>query len=118
MDKLEMFQSRSGKIDKLGCWDLERISVNAGTIFTSTEFKEECQTRGVHFTLVAPEHQETNRQIEMTWRTLRKIVHSLMVHARVSEACIHFSLMYDKPYFPGSTNQRSDKQKWRSDHTI
>ena len=30
----------------------------------------------------------------MTRRTLRKISHSLMVHARVSEAYIHFALMY------------------------
>ena len=30
----------------------------------------------------------------MTWRTLRTIEHSLMVHARVLEAYIHFSLIY------------------------
>ena len=45
-------------------------------------------------TLTAPEHQEMNAQVEVTWRTLRKIVHFLMVHARVSEAYIHFALMY------------------------
>ena len=45
-------------------------------------------------TLAAPEHQEMNRQVEVTWRTLRTISHSLMVHARVSEAYIHFALMY------------------------
>ena len=32
----------------------------------------------------------------MTWRTLRKISHSLMVHARVLEAYIHFPIMYMK----------------------
>ena len=41
MNKLDVFQSRSGKIDKLGWWDLEIISADAGTQFTSTEFKEE-----------------------------------------------------------------------------
>ena len=39
MDKLDMFQSRFGKIDKFGWWDLERISADAGGQFTSTEFK-------------------------------------------------------------------------------
>ena len=34
MDKLGMFQSRFGKIDQFGWWDLERISANAGTQFT------------------------------------------------------------------------------------
>ena len=60
MGKLDMFQSRFGKIDQFGWWDLERISVYAGTQFTLTEFKEECQTHGVRLMLAAPEHQETN----------------------------------------------------------
>ena len=45
MDKLDMFQSRFGKMDQFGRRDLERISADADTQFTSTEFKEECQTR-------------------------------------------------------------------------
>ena len=57
MDKLDIFQSRFGKIDEFGWWELERISADAGTQFTSTEFKQECQTRGVHLKLAAPEHQ-------------------------------------------------------------
>ena len=55
MDKLDMFQSIFGKIDQFGWWDLERISSDAGTQFTSTEFKEEFKTRGVRLTLAAPE---------------------------------------------------------------
>ena len=35
-----------------------------------------------------------NEQVEMTWRTLRAIAHSLMVHAIVSEAYIRFALIY------------------------
>ena len=30
MDKLDMFQSKFGKIDEFGWWDLERISADAG----------------------------------------------------------------------------------------
>ena len=62
---------------------MEIISADASTQFTSTEFKEECQTYGVHLTLAAPEHQEINGQVKVTWRTLRTIAYSLMVHARV-----------------------------------
>ena len=40
MDKLDMFQSRFGKIEHFGWWELERISADAGTQFTSTEFKD------------------------------------------------------------------------------
>ena len=54
MDKLDMFQSRFGKIDEFGWWDLERISADTSTQFTSTEFKQECQTRGVNFMVAVP----------------------------------------------------------------
>ena len=57
LDKLDMFQSRFGKINQFGWWDLERISADSGTQFTSTEFKEECQILGVRLTLATPEHQ-------------------------------------------------------------
>ena len=45
-------------------------------------------------TLAAPEHQEMNGQVEVTWRTLRTVAHSLMVHDRVPEVYVHFALMY------------------------
>ena len=45
-------------------------------------------------TLAAPEHQEMNGQVEVTWRTLRTVAHSTMVHARVPELYVHFALMY------------------------
>ena len=35
-----------------------------------------------------------NGQVKVTWRTLHTIAHSLVVHARVLEAYIHFALMY------------------------
>ena len=55
-----MFQSIFGKIDEFRWWDLEIISADAGTQFTLTEFKQECQTRRVHLTLVTPEYKEMN----------------------------------------------------------
>ena len=36
------------------------FSADAGTEFTPKDFREECQTRGVHLKLAAPEHQEMN----------------------------------------------------------
>ena len=57
MDKFGMFQSRFGKIDKFGWWELEIISSDAGMQFTSTEFQDKCQTCSVQLTLEAPENQ-------------------------------------------------------------
>ena len=94
MDKLDMFQSRFWKIDEFGWWEFERISADAGTQFTSTEFKEEYQTCDFHLILAAPEHQEINERVKVTWRTLCTIEHTPMVHTRVLEAYICLSLMY------------------------
>ena len=47
LDKLDMFQSRFGKVDQFVWWDLKIISADAGTQFTLAKFKEECQLRGV-----------------------------------------------------------------------
>ena len=93
-----MFQAIFGKIDEFGSWDLEIISADAGTQFTSTEFQDECQTCVVRPMLAALENQEMNRQLEEPWRTLRSIAYSLMVHAQVSQAYIHFALMYTAYY--------------------
>ena len=57
MDKLDMFQSIFGKVDKFGWWELEIISAYTGTKFIYTESKKEFQTRGVHLALEAPEYQ-------------------------------------------------------------
>ena len=73
---------------------MERISADTGSQFTLTDFKEECQTCGVHLTLAAPEHKKMNGQVKVTWITLRTIEHSLMVNARILEAYINFALMY------------------------
>ena len=45
-------------------------------------------------TLAAAELQEINRQVEVTWRMLRIVAHSVMVHARVPEVYVNFTLMY------------------------
>ena len=93
-----MFQSRFGKIDEFGWWDLERFSADTGTQFVSADFKEECQTRRVHLTLAATEHHEMNGQVEVTWRTLRTIANCLIVHVRVLGAYINSTLMYTEDH--------------------
>ena len=35
-----------------------------------------------------------NVQVEVTWRTLRTVAHALMVHARLPEVYVNFSLIY------------------------
>ena len=49
---------------------------------------------GVRLTLAEQEHQEMNVQVEVTWRNLRTVAHSLMVHTTVPEVYVHLTLMY------------------------
>ena len=39
MDKLDMFQSIFGKVEKIGCWDMERIQNESGTQFPPKSFR-------------------------------------------------------------------------------
>ena len=57
MEKLDIVQSRFGKINEFGWWDLEIFSTDASTQFTSTEFQDKFQTNNVYLTFAAPEHQ-------------------------------------------------------------
>ena len=47
MDKLDMFQSIFGKVDKFVWWDLEIIQTDSGSHFTSKAFQERIYLRGV-----------------------------------------------------------------------
>ena len=75
MDKLDMFQAIFVKVDDFFWQDIERIQTDAGTQFTSKEFQEGVSVHGVRLALTAPDHQETNVQVIVTWSTLKTITH-------------------------------------------
>ena len=83
IDKLDMFQDIFGKVDEFGWCYLGRISADTGTQFTSTDFWDELQTCSVWLTFAAPEYQEMNKKVYVTWRMFCMIEHSLMVHVQV-----------------------------------
>ena len=51
-----------------------------------------------------------NGQVEVTWRMLRTIAHSLMVHARVPEVYVHFALMYMKDHISPTLPQSAQRK--------
>ena len=73
---------------------MERIQTDDGTNFTSKEFQKGLSVPGVQLELVVLDHQKMNGQVEVTWRKLQNIAHSIMLHARVSDKYIHFLFMY------------------------
>ena len=117
MDTLDMFQSRFGKLDEFGWWDLEIISEDAGKQFISTDFKEECQTRQVYLTLEVLDNQEINGQVEVTRITLRTITQYLMVHTTVLEAYNHFTSIYTKDHIFTVIPIKDMKNKYGNQNT-
>ena len=91
MDKLDMFQSRSGKSTNLDGWTYKAFQQMQDCNLPQWSSKKNIKTHGIHLMLAAPEHKEINGQVEVKWRTECTIAHSLMVHTRVSEAYIHFA---------------------------
>ena len=69
---------------------MDRIQNCAGTQFTSKEFQEDLSVHGVRLSLAAPDHQEMNGQVEVIWRILQAIAHSIIVHAQVYDEYIQF----------------------------
>ena len=60
MEKLDIFQSRFGKVDKCGWWDLKRIQTDAGTLFKSKDSFGDIYVHRVRITLAGLDHQEYN----------------------------------------------------------
>ena len=96
-----MFQTRFGKVYEFGWWDMEIVQNDAVTHFTSKEFQGDCYVRGIWLVLAAPDHQEMNGWVEVTWQKFQTIAHSIMVHSHISDKYKHFELMYTTGYiFP------------------
>ena len=72
---------------------MDKIQTDTETQFTSKDFQEGLSVQGVQLKLAAPEHQEINDQVKVTWWKFQIITQSIMVHTQVSDEYIHFELM-------------------------
>ena len=66
MENIYMFQAIFGKVDEFGWWVMKIIQTESGMHFTSKEFHE---SLSLLLALAAPDYQEINVQIEVTWQT-------------------------------------------------
>ena len=60
IDKLDIFQTRLGKVDEFGWGGMEIIQTDAGMHFTSKEFQEGLSVGGVRLALAEPDHKGMN----------------------------------------------------------
>ena len=70
---------------KLHLDTLKKVRTDAGSGFTSKEFQDMCNLRGIRFSFAAPRHQETNGLAERSWRSIRDLAFAMMNHALVGD---------------------------------
>ena len=67
---------------------------DAGTNFTSNEFKEWCRTENIKLTVAGPKHQEQNGFVETSYKTIGKMARSMLVAAKMPLPFMHLALDY------------------------
>jgi transposase InsO family protein len=94
IDTLTRYQADHGYTSQYGYMNIERIRADAGTQFTSTEFKQHCWVAGIQLILAAPKKQYQNHLAERTWQTISTMSRSLLVHARLPDTFMFNALVY------------------------
>ena len=67
---------------------------DAGTNFTSDEFKSWCRDENITLTVAGPKHQEQNSFVERAYGTASRMARSMLVHAHLPIGFYHFAIDY------------------------
>jgi hypothetical protein len=94
IDIIQRYQADYGHVGNYGYLNIERIRADAGTQFTSLEFKQYCWRTGIHLVLAAPKKQYQNHLAEGTWQTISTMARSLLVHARLPDTFMYHALSH------------------------
>ena len=70
------------------------IRSDAGTNFTSKEFKEYCSKENITLSVAAPKHQEQNGIVERGYGTASGMARSMLVHANLPKSFYGLALQY------------------------
>jgi transposase InsO family protein len=80
-------------------FDIEKICTDAGSQFTSSDFKNFCRTKLITLSLAAPKKQSQNHLAERSWQTINKMARSMMVHARLPDQYYYHANLYASSIF-------------------
>ncbi len=70
------------------------LRTDAGSNFTSDEFKTWCKSQHIELSIAGPKHQEQNAFAERAYGTASRMARSMLVRARLSLNFYHFALKY------------------------
>jgi transposase InsO family protein len=85
--------------DAYGYIDIDRIRADAGSEFTSEEFRHFCITHQINLSLGAPKHQENNHLAERSWQTIHRMARSMLVHAHLPDKYHYHAIRYAAAVF-------------------
>jgi transposase InsO family protein len=91
---LQRYQADYGHVGNYGYLNIECIRADAGSQFTSQEFKKYCWTAGIQLVLAAPKKQYQNHLAERTWQTVSTMARSLIVHAHLPDTYMYHALVH------------------------
>ena len=67
---------------------------DAGSNFTSDDFRAWCRKEQINLTIAGPKHQEQNAFAETTYRTVSRMARAMLVHAHLPIEFYHFAIDY------------------------
>ena len=70
------------------------IRTDAGSNFTSKEFKDWCNSNNIQLSIAGPKHQEQNAFAERAYGTASRMARSMLVRAHLPLCFYHLSLKY------------------------
>jgi hypothetical protein len=70
--------------------NIRKIKTDAGTQFTSSNFREACATANIELSIAAPNQQEQER----TWYSLYTIADAMLFHTRIPPKFTYYSICY------------------------
>ena len=83
-----------GNMIKKGYDIFLHLRADAGTNFTSEEFKSWCSANNVELSIAAPKHQEQNAFAERTYQTVCNMAQAMLVHAHLGMGFHSLALSY------------------------
>ena len=96
---MKQFTSNYGLVDTFSYMNIDKVKADAGTQFTSVEFKVHCCNQGLKLSLAALKHQTENHFAECTWQSIGCITQGMLVHAHLPDSFLFHALTYATAVF-------------------
>ncbi len=96
INSFKQFKANLGRADSFHPMS---IRADAGSQFTSLEFRNFCRDEGINLSLAAPKQQWQNHYAERMWQTINSTARAMLVHARAPDCYKFHAVVYATAVF-------------------